>query len=300
MKNKLFVTGGGGMVGSYVDTIFSEWETYITDRRGVGDNHKLDCSNYNEFKEHVEQINPDVILHLAANTNVDVAEGNLKETYLSNTQSTIHAAELAAWYGSKLVYISTGGIFQSNDETKLFNEYDTPNPPTIYGKTKQWGEIEVERILPDNSIVARAGWMMGGGLQRDHKFVGFMSKLLMDGSDNVIPCARGVFGSPTYAYDLLNGIKKILDHRENLCGTFHLSNQLESPVSRFEMLVEMNNLLKTNRVFQEVDPIYFDLDAERPPSEAINSIKMPMEGLQQPTWQDALSRYITNEILQGE
>ena len=296
--NRVLITGGGGIVGSYAKQVFDvdNVDLLVTNKKDTKSKNYLDCTDYFQILRCVNEFMPKVIIHLVAQTNVDKAETNKEQTYRTNTLSTIYVAHIAKQFDIKLVYVSTGGIFQSNDSTRLFNEYDQPCPPTYYGKTKWYGEQEVKNIMGSNFVIARAGWMMGGGLEIDHKFVGFMSKILLKSKQKDVHCVNDVFGSPTYALDLLVGIRNILNLRKNVTGVYHLNNGLDAPVSRCDILKIMNDVLGTNKNIIPVPSTHFHLDATRPPSESIISVKTKPEGIEQRFWETSLIQYLENEI----
>ena len=66
-----------------------------------------------------------------------------------------------------LLYISTAGVFYG-DKDQCFDESDKPNPKNHYAKSKYYGEFYVIENS-NNYLICRAGWMMGGGPNKDKK-----------------------------------------------------------------------------------------------------------------------------------
>jgi dTDP-4-dehydrorhamnose reductase len=78
---------------------------------------------------------PELVLHAAAWTDVDGAEGDPQGAAAVNVGGTRHAAEL----GAPLVYYSTDYVFDGS-KAAPYVESDAPNPVSAYGRSKLHGE----------------------------------------------------------------------------------------------------------------------------------------------------------------
>lgn len=112
-------------------------------------------------------------MHLAAFTDLEYCEKNVDETYRTNSLAVENAVGVAKITGATLLYISTAGIFDG--EKEVYDDYDMPNPLSVYGKAKYMGERFVIENM-DKYFVCRAGWMMGGGPKKDKKFINELFK----------------------------------------------------------------------------------------------------------------------------
>ena len=144
-------------------------EVYPTDIRIEDGIEYLDVRDYQQVFDWAKKINPDFILHLAAETNLEVCENDPHHAYLTNTISTQNVALVCKNLDIKMVYICTAGIFDGEKDT-FYNEFDEVTPLSVYGKSKYEGEKIVKETL-DKYFVFRPGWMIGGG-KKDKKFVG--------------------------------------------------------------------------------------------------------------------------------
>ena len=107
---------------------------------------------------------PSWLFHLGAYTDLEHCELNQDDTYETNTQSVKYAVEIANEMSIPLLYISTAGIFDGKKE--VYDELDLPNPKGHYAKSKYMGEKYVIENANDY-LICRAGWMMGGGPEKD-------------------------------------------------------------------------------------------------------------------------------------
>src|SRR3989304_3608022 len=99
-----------------------------------------------------------------------------------------------------MLYVSTIGVFYG-DKKEPYNEFDAPRPANKYGWSKLEGEKVVQQLLTKFYIV-RAGWMMGGGPDKDKKFIGKMVKQVKENGN--ILAVNDKIGSPTYVVDFSN------------------------------------------------------------------------------------------------
>lgn len=83
----------------------------------------------------MKEIQPDVIIHCAAYTNVNQAEKEPNQAFLINSYGTRNVAFASEQIGAKLVNISTDYVFDGNASSP-YSVFDPPNPLNIYGKSK--------------------------------------------------------------------------------------------------------------------------------------------------------------------
>ncbi len=178
--SKVLTTGAGGMVGSYIDFGIK------TTRRD------LDITDLNETVKVIKSHKPEAIIHLAAETDMERCERDPKHAYLINSIGTYNVAIAAKEIGAKLVYVSTIGVF-GGDSSGAYCETSEPNPQNYYGRSKYLGELIVKGML-DDYIIARAGWMFGGGPLKDKKFV---AKIIKQLKSKEIKAVNDISSSPT-------------------------------------------------------------------------------------------------------
>lgn len=262
------VTGANGVLGGYVHRVFPD--ATLTGRA------TLDVTSLRSVREGID--GADVVLHLAAATDVDACELQPEMAFRVNTLGTRNVAAACKETGAAMVYVSTAGVF---DGDTIFTELDTPHPANMYGITKLAGELAA-RAICENLIVVRSGWMMGGG-PTDSKFVGKIRRQLDAGATEIL-AVSDKRGSPTYALDFLEGIKEILDRLP--FGTYHGAN--EGSATRYDVAVETVRLLGSGATVTAVSSDAFPLPAPRSDSEVLGTVNP----LRRRPWREALAAYL--------
>jgi dTDP-4-dehydrorhamnose reductase len=289
MGKRMLVTGAGGMVGSYVTDVFHDYDVVLTDR--VEGFRKLDVRDPAAVMKAMDDMRPDVVLHLAAATDVDRCELEPDWAYHTNAIGTQNVALACQTYGVILIYISTAGVFWG-DKPEPYIEFDLPKPANIYGQSKLAGEQIISSLLQRYYMV-RAGWMIGGS-RKDKKFVGKITRLILEGK-NPLHAVTDKLGSPTYGKDLLAGIRRLL--ATDYYGLYHMVN--EGCCSRYDVALAIREILERPGV--EIAPVssaHFPLPAPRARSEAMRNLKLELLGLNSMRpWQDALREYVLTELV---
>lgn len=282
--SKIFITGISGMLGTYVLQSFAKSnKKFITLGRDVFNLHEPSSCYGSLIK-----LKPNIILHMAAETDVDLCEREPQVAARRNALSTQAIARAAKDVGAYLVYISTSNIFSSPDKL-IFNEMDIPNPCNYYGKSKLYGEHSLVSFGPADHLVVRAGWMIGGGREKDHKFVGKIVKSIESGA-NELKAVNDRIGSITYAESLASFIDWAIDNR--LTGVFHYASV--GAISRYEIALEIATIMNYSGNVTAVASSLFPLSAPRPLSDAIESIYLPtLSNAPMPgQWRDDIGIYV--------
>jgi dTDP-4-dehydrorhamnose reductase len=290
---KLIVTGASGMLGSAVcPTLRQEGhEVRATDIRLLGpDVERLDVRDLAAVETYCRGFAPDGIMHLAAETSLEVCEHDIAHAYNTNTLGTRNVAWACRERDIPLVYISSIGVF---DGTKIepYDERDVPNPINVYGRTKWGGELVVESVLERHFIV-RAGWMIGGG-EREKKFVALIIQQLREGAEEIF-VVTDKLGTPTYSLDFSRGLSWLIASPHY--GTYHLSSG--GNVSRFEVARKILDVLgrtdvKLTEITSDSEFIRDRFPTVRPRSEAMVSVKTAALGIDSMrSWDVALEEYL--------
>lgn len=284
---KILVTGATGMLGGYVcDALTHEAiDVHKVDRA------RFDLQSPQQIHAYVLAAKPSIILHLAAETNVDLCERDPQRAGIRNHLATEMIALAASKLGAWLLYISTSNVFGGNGGME-FNELDSPSPLNYYGRSKFQGEQAVRSICPTNHLIIRAGWMIGGGRQRDHKFVGKLIQQI-EGGAKELKAVNDKFGSITPASLLSDFI--VSSMKSQHVGTVHYASK--GAITRLMIAQQVAKILGVELNITAVKSAEFPLSAPRPVSEAIDSLYLPLcEGPKPGAWEDDIKSYITNSF----
>src|ERR1019366_3086213 len=126
----------------------------------------MDVRDYHAMHYDVSEFNPDIIMNLAAMTDLEECEDYAGDAIDTNAGGSANCAALATKFGIPYVYISTAGIFDGKKE--FYSDEDQPNPLAVYAKAKYWGEL-IAQTVP-NYLVVRPGWQIGGEI-KDKKLI---------------------------------------------------------------------------------------------------------------------------------
>ena len=153
------MTGASGMLGEKIVNFFSlsdNYRVFATMRNEISYNNdkiiwkKIDLNNKIDLNELLNFVNPDIIIHCAANVNLDQCEiDNSDAIYL---HSNIIKEFKISSPNSIFVYISTDSVF--NGEIGDYSENDYPEPLNKYALSKLNGENQV-KINFKNYLIIR-------------------------------------------------------------------------------------------------------------------------------------------------
>jgi dTDP-4-dehydrorhamnose reductase len=286
---KILVTGAAGMLGSALcPTLMQRGHTvFATDLAPVDEGIRcLDVRSYKQIEEIVGKVKPDMVMHLAAETDVDKCELEPDHAFLTNTIGTQNTTLVCQKQSIVMVYISTIGVFYG-DKPEPYTEFDNPNPINVYGQSKLEGEKIVQSLL-ERYYIVRAGWMVGGGPKRDKKFVGKIIERMNE--TTVLKAVNDKIGSPTYTVDFSRCLTDLIE--TGYYGLYHCTNKGYG--SRFDVAKKIVDFLGRSDVTVEpVSSAYFPLPAARARSEMSRNYKLELLGKDTTrNWEDALKEYI--------
>ena len=287
---RLYVAGCGGMLGDALYKHFSqEHRVMATDIKKTSPWVEYqDVRDYHGLHYDLTEFKPDVLINLAAMTDLEECECYAGNAIDTNTGGSANCVALAAKFGIPYVYISTAGIFDGKQE--YYDDFAQPNPLCVYAKSKYWGEL-IATTIPKH-VVLRCGWQMGSG-PKDKKFVSKILKQLKDGATelNVVADKEG---TPTYVKDFTLQIEKMI--KTKTYGVFNCVCKGEA--SRKDVAVELLRLLNLQEKVKvnTVDSSFWEKEyfAPRPASEKLLTLKLDAAGINvMRTWQEALREYVT-------
>ncbi|MDQ0214459.1 dTDP-4-dehydrorhamnose reductase [Oikeobacillus pervagus] len=204
----ILITGANGQLGKELKRQLSHAHNVVS-----LDKEQLDVTNQVQVDEKITQINPQIIIHSAAFTNVDQCEIDRKKAFSVNSLGASHIAQAANKTHSRMFYISTDYVFDGRNKTPYPEEYP-PNPQSVYGLSKWLGE---QLVLGCKKVtIIRTSWLYG------HDGENFVKTMLEMGKKNKeIRVVNDQIGSPTYVNDLTTTLIQLFGKKD---GIYHVSN----------------------------------------------------------------------------
>lgn len=295
-STKVLITGCGGMLGNAIYPYFRERfsDVLATDKDTNEDwLEYLDVREHDKLQQVFEDFKPEFVLHLAAETDLEFCETNPDIAEATNSIATKKIAELSNDSDATLVYISTAGVFDGEKDGD-YTEADEARPIMVYGQTKFDGEEHV-RAIASKYYILRAGWMVGGGNNKDHKFVMKILEQVIEGKKTLY-VVTDKWGTPTYTHDFALNLFELLDRKEY--GTYHMV--CEGSGTRYDVAQEILNICgRTDIKMIAVDSDFFKEEyfAPRPRSEMMINENLEKLGLNKMRpWEVALNEYINLEF----
>jgi len=288
-KRKILVTGSSGMLGTDLCKELSlSYDVVGLDISKANKTLQCDITSKDNVTEVVKKTKPDLIVHVAAWTDVDGCEENPKESEKVNTLGTENVVSSASELNIPVVYMSTDFVFDGEKKTP-YKEEDKTSALSAYGKSKLEGEKVVSKL--SKYLIVRSGWLYG---ENGKNFVDTMlDKSKNDKTINVVSDQKG---SPTYTKDLAKAIKKLVDI--NGCeskGIYHISNKGE--ISWCDYAKEILKLAGVNNL--EVVPISgekYGRSAKRPSYSVLDNSKFEKDtNYKMRSWKEALKEYISGK-----
>ncbi|ALP52180.1 dTDP-4-dehydrorhamnose reductase [Candidatus Tenderia electrophaga] len=152
--SRILVTGRNGQVGYELRrTLVTLGEIIAVDR------HELDLGQPEQIRQQIQTIKPDFIVNAAAYTAVDQAESDAETAMRINAIAPGIIAEEAKRIGAAVIHYSTDYVFDGS-KTTPYLEIDTPNPVSVYGKTKLAGERAIQAVDVPH-LILRTSWVYG-------------------------------------------------------------------------------------------------------------------------------------------
>jgi dTDP-4-dehydrorhamnose reductase len=247
------------------------------------DIEEIDIREEEDTAVKVEKLRPDIVINIAAHTNVDGCESDEEKAFAINAEGAKHAALAALKCRAKMVYLSTDYVFDGN-KREPYLETDSPHPLNVYGRSKLKGEQYVQELLKD-ALIIRTQWLYG---KHGKNFV--ISILRQASEKGVLSIVNDQIGSPTYTVDLAKAIAVLIQYDAR--GIFHVANSDFCTWYTFGQAILKLSGMDQVRVIP-ISSKELGLPATRPSYSVLNCEKLKKEtGLSLRSWSEALKDYL--------
>lgn len=298
---RVFVTGVGGQLGHDVmnelhkrnyegigSDIHSEYS-------GVADGSPVTAMPYETLDitdaamvcQVLNRVKPDVVIHCAAWTAVDLAEDEDKQDKVRaiNAGGTRNIAEACKKLDCKMLYISTDYVFDGQGTEPWQADCRDYKPMNVYGQTKLEGELAVAEIL-EKFFIVRIAWVFGLNGKN------FIKTMLNAGKKfDTLRVVNDQIGTPTYTLDLSRLLVDMIETEKY--GYYHATNE-GGYISWYEFACEIFRQAGYSTKVLPVTTAEYGLSkAARPFNSRLDKAKLVENGfVPLPIWQDALHRYL--------
>ena len=298
---KFFVTGVGGQLGHDVMNELHKrgYEGVGSDiapaYSGVADGSavttmpyvQLDITDEEAVKAVLTEVKPDVVVHCAAWTAVDMAEDdeNVAKVRAINAGGTQNIADVCKNLGCKMIYISTDYVFDGQGEAPWEPDCKDYKPLNVYGQTKLEGELAVANTL-EKYFIVRIAWVFGLNGKN------FIKTMLNVGAKyDTLRVVNDQIGTPTYTLDLSRLLVDMAETEKY--GYYHATNE-GGYISWYDFACEIfRQAGYATKVVPVTTAEYGLSKAARPFNSRLDKTKLAEAGFEPlPTWQDALARYL--------
>ena len=238
---KVFVTGVAGQLGHDVMNELADrgYEGIGSDIRGVYSGlcdgtaaegmpyMQMDITDANSVDNVLKSVKPDVVIHCAAWTAVDLAEDEDKQetVHRVNSDGTRNIAEVCSELGCKMVYLSTDYVFDGTGTEPWKPDCRNYSPLNVYGRTKLEGELAVSELL-DRYFIVRIAWVFG---KNGKNFIRTM--LNLGKTHDRLMVVNDQIGTPTYTYDLARLLVDIIETDSSQSISSSSASSLRWPIN---------------------------------------------------------------------
>ena len=298
---KVFVTGVGGQLGHDVvnelhkrgyEGIGSDIQPQYS---GVQDGSAvtemaylpMDITDRETVMNVISSVRPDVVVHCAAWTAVDLAEDEdkIEKVRAINVSGTQNIADVCRQLDCKMVYLSTDYVFDGQGEKPWQPDCKDYKPLNVYGQTKLEGELAVANTL-EKYFIVRIAWVFGLNGKN------FIKTMLNVGKKyDTVRVVNDQIGTPTYTLDLSRLLVDMIETEKY--GYYHATNE-GGYISWYDFACEIFRQAGYSTTVSPVTTEEYGLSkAARPFNSRLDKSKLVQAGFEPlPLWQDALSRYL--------
>ncbi|KAF0812331.1 dTDP-4-dehydrorhamnose reductase [Andreprevotia sp. IGB-42] len=260
------------------------------------DRDECDLTDVTAIGALLDRVRPDIIVNPAAHTAVDKAESEPALAEAINAAAPQVLAQWAAQHQALLVHYSTDYVFDGS-QPGWYAETDSPNPQSVYGKTKLAGELAIQ-ASGCRHLIFRTSWVFGahGG-----NFAKTMLRLAREREE--LKVVADQHGAPTSAALLADVTAQVLAqylHAKNPAdfpfGLYHLVAAGRTSWHEYAQAVVGEALARGIALKLDQSAILpiptsaYPLPAPRPANSGLSTDKLRSTfGLTLPEWQQGLA-----------
>lgn len=237
---KIAITGLSGTIGMRMLSdlpsgleIYDLYHAHKESSENIIHKH-IELLNSKSLFNRLNQINPDIVIHMAAITHIDRCEedrrnGQEGEVWKVNVGSTDTISKYCGKNKKEFIFLSTECVFDG--EEQFYNEKSLKNPKNWYGQTKSEAENIIQSNCPDSAIIRAVITYHENDQERT--LFGKILQLLKSGKS--FGAVTDQFITPTYTDDIVRAINILIKNHES--GIFHISPETKTTIYDFALKI---------------------------------------------------------------
>ncbi len=290
---KIFITGGSGLLGQYLNVELSKKHEILTQyHSNIGNcasfnNVQLYITDFQKLEKIFSSFKPEIVIHTAAVSNPEKADKLSADiVYDINVNATANLAELCSQHNAKMIYLSTDLVYAGyrgsflKEDAKLI-------PISLYAETKLMGEIKIQQTF-GNYIILREALLIGFGLNHSRNNFHLMYEKLTKGEP--VNLFTDQFRTPLALHDAARMIGELIG--KNIDGeVINIGGQ--ERLSRYElgeMLCEeagFDKKLLIGKMMEEAGLTYKVADV------SMSTEKLQSYGIKSQTCRDSIKKILS-------
>ncbi|TDR31567.1 dTDP-4-dehydrorhamnose reductase [Hydromonas duriensis] len=288
---KILITGVNGQVGFELQRALAPLGSLLPISRS-----QLDLTDGASIVALLDDLKPDIIVNPAAYTAVDKAEADQETARAVNAVAPDLMAQWVEANGALLVHYSTDYVFDGN-QAHAYIEEDDVHPQSVYGLTKQQGEVAIIKATKRH-VILRTSWVFGA---YGNNFLKTMLRLAAE--RDALSIVNDQIGSPTSASLIADVTAHIVrdyiafgeEFIDECTGLFHLTASGESSWHEYAQYVvglaeHLGVELKVKaKDIKGIPSSAYPTPAKRPMNSRLNTDKIKaVFDLHLPSWQEGV------------
>ncbi len=278
---KILVTGANGKLGKTLVHLLSHTHD-VVGLGGTSHTPPFDMTQFSSVKEHIENQQPDLVVHTAGWTDVDGCALDPQRANSINGLGTQNLAVVTATWGVPLAYVSTNEVFDGTS-TRPYLEYDRTQPANPYGYSKWMGEQALLSLNPRHYII-RTSWLFAhGGRNFIHAILNTVQQ------NKPLRVVTDEIANPTASDDLAQAIVQLV--LTGRFGCYHMVN--EGIASRYEFARFILDASGHHEV--PITPVTrqdWQRPSQPPPFAPLDNLAGASVGVRLRSWQDAVLSFL--------